>query len=178
MKDSVGRSVAAVRQIQAQYNATEDRIMLRIGTKDAENAEVPGIWITRRYLSLLCKALQQFFNADPDISGLVTSSDREEVKAFKAQQILAQAEFNAPFKDQPAAAQPDYPLAFKLTYQIVKRQLHLSLIPQVGAGLNLVLSHEVAVSLNAILTSAAVRADWQLVSPASKSSKDGSKIIN
>ena len=64
MKDSVGRSVAAVRQIQAQYNATEDRIMLRIGTKDAENVEVPGIWITRRYLSLLCKALQQFFNAD------------------------------------------------------------------------------------------------------------------
>ena len=151
--------------------------MLRIGTKDAENVEVPGIWITRRYLSLLCKALQQFFNADPDISGLVTSSDREEVKAFKAQQILAQAEFNAPFKDQPAA-QPDYPLAFKLTYQIVKRQLHLSLIPQAGAGLNLVLSHEVAVSLNAILSSAAVKADWQLVSPASKSSKDGSKIIN
>ena len=64
MKDSVGRSVAAVRQIQAQYNATEDRIMLRIGTKDAEKVEVPGIWITRRYLSLLCKALQQFFNAD------------------------------------------------------------------------------------------------------------------
>jgi hypothetical protein len=56
--------------------------------------------------------------------------------------------------------------------------LHLSLIPQAGAGLNLVLSHEVAVSLNAILTSAAVKADWQLVSPASKSSKDGSKIIN
>ena len=48
MEDSAGRSVAAVRQIQAQYNATEDRIMLRIGTKDAENVEVPGIWITRR----------------------------------------------------------------------------------------------------------------------------------
>ena len=113
-----------------------------------------------------------------DISRLVTSSDREEVKAFKAQQILSQAEVNAPFEDQPAAAQPDYPLAFKLTYQIVKRQLHLSLIPQVGAGLNLVLSQEVAVSLNAILTAAAVKADWQLESPASKSSKDGSKIIN
>ena len=108
--------MVAVRQIQAQYNATEDRIILRIGTKDTENTELPGIWITRCYLSLLCKALQQFFNTDPDISGLVTSSDREEVKAFKAQQILAQAEFNAPFEGQPPSAQPDYPLAFRLTY--------------------------------------------------------------
>jgi hypothetical protein len=112
--------------------------MLRIGTKNAENAEVPGIWITRRYLSLLCKALQQLFNADPDISGLMTSSDREEVKAFKVQQILAQAEFNAPFEGQPASAQPDYPLAFKLTYP--NCQTSVALIANTAgqdAGLNL-----------------------------------------
>ena len=71
--------MASIRQIQAKYDAEEDRLLLRVGTDDAQ---APGILLTRRYLQLLLKALAQYAAADPDVGTLASASDRQDVQDY------------------------------------------------------------------------------------------------
>lgn len=169
--------MAAIRQIQAKYDAREDRLLLRIGT---EAIDAPGIWLTRRYVELLLKALKQFADADPDVGGLVVPSDREEVKAWKAKKILDQANFDTPFaaEQEQTEAHVSHPLAFKLTYKIKDEQLHLTLLPQLGEGINLVVNQEIAVSLTAILLSAAGKANWRLAEDKDPLGTHNLRVVN
>ena len=82
--------MAMIRQIQARYDAEQDRILLRVSRDDDKEFR---IWLTRRFLSLILKALNQHLEIDPDISSQTSPSSKEEVKAFKREQALEQADF-------------------------------------------------------------------------------------
>jgi hypothetical protein len=86
--------MASIRQIQAKYDAEEDRLLLRVGT---DEAQAHGILLTRRYLQLLLKALGQYAAADPDVGTLASASDRQDVQDYKERQALDRANFETPF---------------------------------------------------------------------------------
>ena len=80
--------MSSIRQIQAKYDAEEDRLLLRVGT---QLDDVHGIWLTRRYLQLVLKALAQYADADPDVGVHESQSDRQDIKDWKARQALGKA---------------------------------------------------------------------------------------
>jgi len=170
--------MASIRQIQAKYDAEEDRLLLRVGTDDAQ---VPGILLTRRYLQLLLKALAQYAAADPDVGTLASASDRQDVQDYKERRALDRANFEAPFaavSGPDGSASQEYQLAYKLTYRIKDDQLHVSLLPKAGEGLNLTFNHEIAVSITAILHSAAMKADWRIQAAVDPLVQQNLKIVN
>lgn len=170
--------MSSIRQIQAKYDAEEDRLLLRVGT---ELDEAHGIWLTRRYLQLVLTALAQYADADPDVGVHESPSDRQDIKAWKARQALGKANFDTPFEadnDPPPSGLLNAPLAYKLNYRIAKNQLYLTLLPKQGEGFNIALNHEVAASMTAILHAAAAKADWRINPPLDPVSQQNLKIIN
>ena len=170
--------MASIRQIQAKYDAEEDRLLLRVGTDDAQ---APGILLTRRYLQLLLKALAQYAAADPDVGTLASASDRQDVQDYK--EALDRANFETPLSaagdaEAEISAPQEYQLAYKLTYRIKADQLHVSLLPKAGEGLNLTFNHEIAVSITAILHSAAMKADWRIQAAVDPLVQQNLKIVN
>ena len=72
----------------------------------------------------------------------------------------------------------DHQLAYKLTYRLAEAQLHVSLLPKAGEGLNLTFNHEIAVSITAILHSAAAKADWRIQTAIDPLVQQNLKIVN
>ena len=172
--------MASIRQIQAKYDAEEDRLLLRVGT---DGAQAHGILLTRRYLQLLLKALAQYAAADPDVGTLVSAADRQDVQDYKERQALDRANFETPFAaagyaEAEVSAPQEYQLAYKLTYRMKADQLHVSLLPKTGEGLNLIFNHEIAVSITAILHSAATKADWRIQASVDPLAQQNLKIVN
>jgi hypothetical protein len=94
---------------------------------------------------------------------------------------LDRANFETPFAaaSDPEVSTPQaYQLAYKLTYRIKEDQLHVSLLPKAGEGLNLTFNHEIAVSITAILHSAASKADWRIQAPVDPLVQQNLKIVN
>jgi hypothetical protein len=154
--------MAMIRQIQARYDAEQDRILLRVSRDDQKEFR---IWLTRRFLSLILKALNQHLEIDPDISSQTSLSSKEEVKAFKREQVLEQADFQQPFADSGEHYPPEQavPVAFKLNYSLLKDGLmRLQLLPRQGEGLDLVLTSQISISLIEMLTTAGVKGQWRL----------------
>jgi hypothetical protein len=170
--------MASIRQIQAKYDAEEDRLLLRVGT-DEDQAH--GILLTRRYLLMLLKALAQYAASDPDVGTLASASDRQDVQDYKERQALDRANFETPFagaSEVESSLPTDHQLAYKLTYRIAEAQLHVSLLPKAGEGLNLTFNHEIAVSITAILHSAAAKADWRIQTAIDPLVQQNLKIVN
>ncbi|MBT5462840.1 MAG: hypothetical protein HOK39_02860, partial [Gammaproteobacteria bacterium] len=118
---------------------------------------------------------------DPDVGTLASASDRQDVQDYKERQALDRANFETPFaaaSDPEVSAPQEYQLAYKLTYRIKEDQLHVSLLPKAGEGLNLTFNHEIAVSITAILHSAASKADWRIQAPVDPLVQQNLKIVN
>jgi len=151
-----------IRQIQARYDAEQDRILFRVNREDQKEFR---IWLTRRFLTLILKPLNQHTEIDPDVSSQMSDSGKEEVKAFKREQVLEQADFDQPFADSEEVDTDAWPIAvaFKLNYSLMKDGLmRLQLLPKQGEGLNLVLTSQISISLIEMLAKAAEQGQWQL----------------
>jgi len=151
-----------IRQIQARYDAEQDRVLFRVNRDDQKEFRV---WLTRRFLQLILKALNQHAEIDPDVSSQMSDSGKQEVKAFKRQQALEQADFGQPFADLDEEETDEGPIAvaFKLNYSLMKDGLmRLQLLPKQGEGLDFVLTSQISISVIEILVKAAEQGQWQL----------------
>ncbi len=153
--------MAKIRQIQARYDAEQDRILFRVNRDDQKEFR---IWLTRRFLTLILKALNQHVEIDPDVISQMSASGKEEVKAFKREQALEQADFEQAFADsEEVDTQASVALAFKLNYSLQKDGLmRLQLLPRQGEGLDLVLTSQISISIIEMLVNAAQKGQWQL----------------
>jgi hypothetical protein len=68
-------------------------------------------------------------------------------------------------------------LAFQLTYKTQGENLHLSIQPKVGQGVNLVVNRDINASLGALLKSAAEKGGWRLDEAVSRAPVS-TRIIN
>ena len=167
-----------IRQIQARYDAEQDRILFRVNRDDQKEF---SIWLTRRFLTLILKALNKHVEIDPDVSSQMSDSGKEEVKAFKREQALEQADFEQPFADSEEVDTDDGPIsvAFKLNYSLMKDGLmRLQLLPKQGEGLDLVLTSQISISVIEMLAKAAEKGQWQLAAFLAPQSDRGRIQIN
>ncbi len=95
-----------VHQLSATYLAEQDRILVRINTTDAEELR---LWFTRRLLlglrplldRLMAEQLVLFESSVT--SGAATDDMKKMLADFRKAELLQQADFGTPYKEQQAA---------------------------------------------------------------------------
>lgn len=147
-------------QFNAAYDATQDRILLRIRTSDGAEYR---LWITRRYLSLLWPLLMKMIDgfsarksADP-----LTRSTLAELAHGEA---IGRADFDSQYKEGnlfPLGVEPVLLARISLRPLIGETQT-LVLLPQTGHGINLDLDEKLVHILARLLQNTATAADWTL----------------
>lgn len=154
--------MAQIDQIQVQFVPAEDRLLMRITTKDG--AEYL-FWMTRRYLKLMWPGLTKMLARDPQISIRASPAARHELLAFAHEQAVGAADFATPYraaaKTHPLGPQPIVLVRMQLRPVDAKHAL-LSVGPASGAGLDLTLTQELLHAFASLLGQAVARADWDL----------------
>ena len=151
----------AIRQMQILYDPEEDRILFRVNSTEKREYR---LWITRRFTLLLIKTLRDHMDADPDVSMQGSPDAKQAVRKFKQESAIQEANFKQKFAEDPTEFPmgDETPLAFKLTHNIRDENLHLSLQPKSGQGMNLVLDRKRNSSLTQLLMGAIQRANWEI----------------
>lgn len=149
----------SINQIQIAYSAEEDRILFRVNSTDQKEFR---FWLTRRFTMLLMRVLAEHRSRDPDVVTQQSEQAREAVQSFKQEQAVAGADF----KQQFAQEGNEYPLgsnivlAHKITYRIEGTNLHVSMQPKDGQGINMVINQDINATVSRLLGTAIGQAAW------------------
>lgn len=149
-----------INQIQASFDAIEDRILLKFKTN---NEDVYLTWLSRRY----CKLLIPVLHGRHPKSGEQLLSDGTTVeKQFEQEKAQLEGDYNSPYAKPE---NPHYPLGEEpiLLAQISFKNLHtdspsISLEPNKGQGLLLPYHPQLLGPMLKILTTAIEKTDWNL----------------
>lgn len=169
-------SASGVRQVRVEFLAEEDRLLLRIA---AGGEELP-MWLTRRCVRLLRRALDEAMAAAPRVVLQATPESRAAVLAHECGQVLAHSDFSTPYAGpsgallsrEGAAPGPAARRAVFLVTRIEARRtphdgvLEFVFLPVAGAGVNLRMDADFPYVLARMLDEAAIRAEWNLDPPA------------
>jgi len=147
-------------QFNAAYDATQDRILMRIRTSDGAEYR---FWITRRYLSLLWPTLMKMadgFSARKSTDPL-TRSTLAEIAHGEA---VGKADFASQYQEGTLfPLVPDPVLLSRISLRpLTGATQTLVLLPQQGNGINLDLDERLVHILARLLQQAATAADWAL----------------
>ncbi|MFT5211095.1 MAG: hypothetical protein ACI9CE_002826 [Flavobacterium sp.] len=154
----------AISQMQMRYVAEEDRILFRVNSTDKQEFR---FWVTRRYALLLLNVLSKHRENDIDISTQVDSEAKKAVRSFKNDQAIKEADFKKEFSEdaEEFPLGENIPLAIKINYKILGKDLHLGLQPKEGQGIDMVISGEVNPTLVQLILQASQKGDWNLTNP-------------
>jgi len=156
---------SSLRQLNISYSPLEDRLLMRISSGDPEALVEYRLWLTRRFVSLLWKALEQIIDKESAHYPGVSADNRPAVKEFRQEAALASSDFTTPYKAE-AASTPLGPaplLVSKLTVRKGPRDTHvLSLSAAKGEAINLNLSIPLIHSIQKLLADAVARNGWGL----------------
>jgi hypothetical protein len=149
-------------QFQMAFVAEQDRMLLRISTRD--KAEL-RLWMTRRVVRLLWGALLKMFEAGPEKNTPIVANKREAILQFAHQSAVEQADFKTPFQE----AADSYPLGAEgvlvASMQISRRAkgaYTLKLSPKQGKGIAINLDDTLMHSFMEMLIDSSKRAEWDL----------------
>lgn len=147
-------------QFSASYDAAQDRILLRIRSSD--DAEF-RFWITRRYLALLWPVLMKIadaFSARKSVDPL-TRSTLSELAHGKA---VGNADFATEYHAGSIFPLGEDPLLLaRINVGSISAEWRtLTLLPQLGQGVNLKLDEKLLHVLARLLQQTAAAADWGL----------------
>jgi len=148
-------------QFSASYNATQDRLLLRVRTSD--DAEF-RFWLTRRYVELLWPILMKIADSfssrrapsDPATRGILAEMAHGEA--------VGGANFSAAYQQGASFPLGEEPILLaKITVTAKEGNTQtLTLLPQDGQGLHLELDEKLVHVIARLLQEAANCADWGL----------------
>jgi len=151
-----------LRQINIEYNAEQDRMLMRIAS--GESQEVL-LWLTRRCVKLLWQVLSQLARSVPDIATQSHPEAKTALIGMRHQDAIAKTDFSKPYE----ASAKEHPLGSEpiLVARIQSRRndngsFMLTLLPLKGQGINLNLDEPLLHSLCGLLSKIAAGTDWGL----------------
>ena len=167
-----------IHQLSASYEATQDRILLRINTHEGQ---VLQLWFTRRLLRQLFPKLLEYERSmtlrdlaasSPEKTHSHIQEAQDELLAIKREAVLQGSDFATPFVQQPEL--PDLPalLVTQVTFERTQPEqirLHFEeilLAEQPPRGLQLNFNAEVYVGLLSLLQQTIRLAEWDDTRPA------------
>jgi hypothetical protein len=156
-----------IQQIQAQYNAIEDRILLKLNTQDGYEASA---WITRRFLALLLPALH---GEHPQTGESILTPQQlknwaqrdDEHPGSESESDLSDEAFQQAYESPPSPKNligPEAVLLSKITFRgLDGDQPKMALEPEKGPGLELGYDPKVVQVLLHLLEKAIEKSDWE-----------------
>ena len=148
-------------QIKIEFNAEEDRLMLRVSTVSGEEAL---LWLTRRCVLRLWPLLVGGVEASPDVAQRVVDPEtKKALLEFQHEKALSQAQFGKQYADTPRTRPlGDNPL---LVTKLQRRagqdgRLVIGLLPTQGEGIFLTLDEPLLHGFIKLLQKAVERAEW------------------
>lgn len=148
-----------IQQIQASFNAVEDRILLKLHT----GQQSLQAWITRRYLKLLIPSLQ---GQHPQSKQPLFSPKKQALVEMSNQKVQQEGNYEAPYQEPETVAHPlgDAPILLaKITFKALESDNpQIILEPEQGAGIVLSYQPQLTGALMKILNHAIENADWAL----------------
>lgn len=151
-----------VHQIQMRYNPQEDRILLRILSK--ERAEF-RFWMTRRYVKLLWAVLIKMLERDPAAAAHSDENVRRTMMGFQHADAVRGGEFTKPYEEGVAQLPlGDAPVLLSRVSgkQPGSQPQTLSLHPDKGQGIDLGVNSALLHMISKLLTDAVAQSDWDL----------------
>lgn len=135
--------------------------MFRVNSAEGKQFRV---WLTRRYIQLLLRALRAHLDVDPDVTAQATPDAKQAVQSFKQEQAMQGANFKQAFNEE-AEQLPlgdAVVLAYRLNYRVQKDILHLGIEPKQGQGINLAINRDINRSMSKLIEAAVKKAEWRL----------------
>jgi hypothetical protein len=155
-------AMAQIDQVQIRYVPSEDRLLMRVKTRDLAEFR---FWLTRRFVLLLWPVLMRIIKSSPDVSLQANPAAREAVLSFRHEHAVQQTNFAAGYRED-AISVPlgDAPILL-VRLQVRERgdgSKTLSLQPEKGRGIDLHLTEVLLHSLCKLLADGVRTASWGL----------------
>lgn len=154
--------MAKLQQIQIQHSATDDRLIMRIGS---DNGEECRVWLTRRVTRLLWPKLLECLQKDQQVALQTNSEAKQALLSFKHNEAVAKADYKTRYEERddrsfPLGKAPILPT--KISVRATENGYLLSLHPQQGQGIELALSQQLLHALCKLLADTTAKAEWDL----------------
>ena len=165
----------AVSQMNVEYSPKEDRLILRILTKDSSEIL---LWLTRRYTKLLLGVFDKLTKSETN------SPYEQEIKQFKHEHLVSEMDFQTEYKGGKGVSFPcgEVPiLVTKISYKILQnKNIKLTLGQEISNGIdvNLVLDEKLKHALFEMLVNAASGAQWDFGRVLSEPKKSTNAVIS
>ena len=148
-------------QMNVSYNPQEDRLLLRISSR---NGEEYRLWLTRRYTGMLINILRQEMEKSGGEPVLAASDETKNMikgGAFKQDY----EENNATFPLGESGV-----LAFRINTRLAGDDvLQLEMLPETGQGISLNLNRTLLYMLHNLINQGIDQAGWNILNPARES---------
>jgi len=148
-------------QITLDFDAEQDRLLMRISTSDAKEI---ALWLTRRCVKLMWPLFVKMVESSPRIQLRTASAEaRAALLELEHEKAMQKADFSTPYqasaRERPLGAEPI--LVARMHTGRDERGNHvLSLLPARGQGVNLCMEGELLHSCCRLLQSAVAKAEW------------------
>ncbi len=160
-------------QISMSFSPEEDRVLLRISTTDHNECR---LWLTRRFVRILWKALLQVLNAQPDIARGVGSAGpmgrpdlepkvKEAILAMQHHDVVQASDFSQKYdvkkENKPVSEKPMLVIG-GACYASKDNHTRIKFQTADGKEINVKLNAELVHALCHLLVATAVKAEWNL----------------
>ena len=155
-----------LRQINLEYVAVQDRLILRISYGGGEEVL---LWLTRRCVKLLWPGLVGLAQTIPDIARQSHPEAKTALLGMRHEAALAKSDFSKPYEGTSQGAVLDRPLGAEpiLVARMQTRRnpdgsFLLTLLPREGKGINVALDEALLHSICELLRNIVAKTDWEL----------------
>lgn len=149
-------------QMRLQLDALEDRLLLRVNTRDRAEYR---LWLTRRYVKVLWPVLVKLAESNPDVQLQPQPETRAAVLSFQHENALRKADFKTVYREDavslPLGERPTL-LARVGVKQAPDGRRILCLDPLQGVGIELSLGDGMLHSFCKLLAETVQKAGWDL----------------
>lgn len=151
-------------QINAQYDVAQDRLLLRISTRDRLEYR---LWLTRRITALLWPGLFRLLESSEPVRRQAYPDSQQAMLEFQHEHALQQTDFSQSFDaDALTPALPEPLLVHKVQMRRSSEQLYVLLFsPPEGPGLQIQLPEKMVHALAKLIADGVKAANWGLSAP-------------
>ena len=153
--------MAKLSQINLQFHAAEDRLLLLIKTDDLAEYR---FWLTRRFVKMMWPALVKRMSSNEVVQSQPDTSAKETVLSFQHEEAVSRSDFDTAYSREVNATPlgPEPLLVAKLNVKIQNSQTTLCLHPVDGQGIEIGLTDMLLHSFCKLLSDAVAKAEWDV----------------
>jgi hypothetical protein len=156
-------NVSRLHQFGFEYDADEDRLLLKVKTTD--HAEI-RVWLTQRFIkTMMWPHLQRLMELEPQVQRQSSPVARKSIIFFQRETAIAKTDFSTPYEKKvttrPAGEEPQ--LANRLKIKTSNTGLRVvSFVTKEGKDISISLNNQHLHSFCHLLAQAVSKAKWAL----------------